>query len=643
MANSKEILEILKNEHNWSIKDFMKHFNVDEEQLYCDFLEIIEDEVCKLDFDFDVNRYKYLYKVFKYFDNLGNNEEINKISKRLKKIQANCNHRLKKAIKNGNENAIFDNVIYKIIDIIEVTLLKLEFNQTTDLLADNDQNSRNYKFLHELIYKVKNYDYVFEVFKSSYKLIYTTNPQGQSLIEELINHYIQIVKDNSNLFDVIYFEKVIKIFLDFKIVSLDKNYLQKLINKLLHSIDDLKREKIKRQEIERIKFFLNEIIKDLKQSNEKSEIEDINFKYNISEEFDEDILEEARNAIRIDNKKYIDLRRKYIITIDSPDTRMYDDACSFEKLKNGNYLLGIYVSDVDSLVTCNSNLDRIAYQRAESIYLPNHKITMFPEELTHRLSLYEQKSRLAIGHFFLFDSNMDFVSFQVRRTIISVKHNLDYYDVENSLAKSDDIYLYNVLKSMVIATERLSDKQIYSEQYETLKTIKRSIITTDENYKYNYKEHKERSIFSTFIILMNHYIANFFDEHKDIPFPYHVNLSKYDDYVIKDLKQKIYDNADFETILDCLNEIYIPSFYAVKNLGHNGLNLASYANASNPLRQYISLLTERLVKHHIIDKNDYPLFEIDEMKKICDDVNNQQRINFEYKKEFMKIKRGRKG
>lgn len=643
MKLNKEILEILKNERSWATKDLIKYFDITEEQLYSVLLEVLEIEVGKLDFDFNVNRYKYLYKVFKYFSNISDEENITRVSKKLKKLQSSCNFSLKKAIKNGNKNALFDNVIYKIVDIIEVTLLKLEFNKTAENSATEDQNSQNYKFLHELIYNVKNYDYVFEILKSSYKQIYTTNPQGQPLIDELINHYIKIVKDNDNLFDIIYFEKVIKIFIDFKVFSLDKSYLQKTINYLLNSIDNLKREKIRKPEIERIKFFLNEIIKDLKQNNEKNKLDDINFKYNISEDFDEDVLEEARNTVVINNNGYIDLRKKYIITIDSPDTKMYDDACSFEKLKNGNYLLGIYVADVDSLVAYNSTLDQVAYQKAESIYLPNNKIIMFPYELTHKLSLYEQKDRYAIGHFFLFDSNMNFLSFNVRRTIINVNHNLDYLDVEKALSKPYDIDLYTVLKDMVLATEQLASKQIYNEQYETIKKIKRSVITTDENPENHYKEHKERSIFSTFIVLMNHYIASFFDEHREIPFPYHVNLSKYDDYVIKDLKQKIYDNANFEAILDCLNEIYIPSFYSTENLGHNGLNLTSYSNASNPLRQYISLITERLVKHHMIDKNDSLLFELDEMQRICDDINNQQRINFEYKKEFIKLQHSKRG
>ena len=88
-----------------------------------------------------------------------------------------------------------------------------------------------------------------------------------------------------------------------------------------------------------------------------------------------------------------------------------------------------------------------------------------------------------------------------------------------------------------------------------------------------------------------------------------------------------------------LNEVYIPSFYSIENLGHSGLNLNSYSNVGNPLRQYISLITERLVKRHIIDKIDEPLINIDDMNKICEHINNRQKINYEYKQEYIKTLR----
>jgi len=283
-------------------------------------------------------------------------------------------------------------------------------------------------------------------------------------------------------------------------------------------------------------------------------------------------------------------------------------------------------------------LDKEAYQKAENIYLINHHISMLPYELIDRISLHQSKDRLAIGYFFTFDPQMNLIDFQVKRSLINIKYNLDYNDVSNLLTTSSNIELFNTLKAMIKATEHLKEKQIYDEKYQTFKEIKRSVINPCQPEFKN----GEASIFSTFSILMNNYVASFFSKHPEIPFPYHVNLSKYDDYIIRDLKTKLYNNESLDSILSCLNEIYVPSFYSTDNLGHNGLNLKSYSNASNPLRQYISLVTERLVKYHIIDCIDYPIIDINNMNAICEYINNKRSINEEYRQEFIKCFHKRK-
>lgn len=639
MELTKEILEILKNNRSWELEEFLRYFKVSEEELYIIFLNIIEKEIEKLDFDADVDEYKYLYKIFKYFDNLDSVKLIKQVSKNLKKVKSNLEQTLDRTTKKGNEKGNSNNIFYKLLDIIDVTLLKLKFDQDFNLKKETDQNAYNYQFLHELIYNVKNYDYVYEVFKTSHQLMYVTNSQGQSLIDELLDYYIQIVKNNDNHYDIIYFEKIIKLFLNSKYFVIEKDYLTKLINKLLTSIDSIKNQKIKKQEMIRIKFFLNEVIQDFKKNNTKNDADELNYKFNILETFPDDVLIEECSCIMIDDKKYSDLRNKFTITIDSPGTKMYDDACSFEKLKNGVYLLGIYVTDANAFLKRDSQLEQLAQKKAETIYLPGHQVTMFPYEFTSQLSLNKDTNRHVVAHLFTFDPQMNLIGFYARRAIINVNHNLNYHDITKILQTSNDPQLFNTIKNMIEATEKLKEKPVYNEQYEVIKKIKRKIINKKESSEFRYGE---SSIFSTFIVLMNHYVANYFNDHPDIPFPFYVNLSKYDDYMIKNLKDKIYNNDDFESILDCLNEIYVPSFYSTKNLGHNGLNLKSYANASNPLRQYISLLTERLVKHHMIDNSQDLLFDLNQMEQICEYINNRQKLNFEYSHEYIKTLKKRK-
>lgn len=635
MENMKELLKILKTDFNWTEQELIEKFNITKKELFELLILVIEKEIKNLDFDPNLDRYKYLYKVFKYFDSLEDDSIILFVIRRLKRLSEYCNLKVNKAIKNGVDTAFFDNVIYKIIDIINVTLLKLEFVHKT--VNEEDINSRNYKFLYELIYNIKNYDYVFEIFKTSSKLMYTITPGKELLFDELINHYIEIVITGENHYDIIYFEKIIKMFLNSKKFIVDKSHLKQLINKLLLSIDNLKRKKIKSHEIKRIEFFLNEVINDLRNNN-INDFTDLNYKYGIIDGFSSEILLETKNTCVLDDTMYLDLRKKFVITIDCPKTKTFDDACLFEQLEDGRFLLGIFVSDVDVFFKMDSLLDNEAFKRAESIYLKDHQITMLPYEFSNIASLNKGDNRYTIGYFFTFDSQMNLTEFYVKRAIINVKYNLDYYDVSKALNNCYDIKLFNTLKDMIKATEKLAEMHVYNEQYKTVKEIKRGIVNID-NSKF---KNGESSIFSTFIVLMNHYIANYFNMHPEIPFPYHVNLSRYDDYIIKDLKMKIVNNDNFESILSHLNEIYIPSFYSTENLGHNGLNLASYSNASNPLRQYISLVTERLVKHHMIDLKEEPLINLNDMNKICEYINNRQKVNFEYEQEYIKLLKKKK-
>lgn len=112
--------------------------------------------------------------------------------------------------------------------------------------------------------------------------------------------------------------------------------------------------------------------------------------FNLPEEFAEDALEEARGeADRFDesipaNRK--DLTHRTVITIDPVDARDFDDAISLERTDKGHWLLGVHIADVSHFVKPKTALDREAYQRATSTYLPDRVIPMLPEVISNGLA-----------------------------------------------------------------------------------------------------------------------------------------------------------------------------------------------------------------------------------------------------------------
>ena len=64
-----------------------------------------------------------------------------------------------------------------------------------------------------------------------------------------------------------------------------------------------------------------------------------------------------------------DLRKKCIFTIDPSTAKDLDDAMSCEKLENGNYKVGVHISDVSYFLKDGTPLDKEVAKRATTTYL----------------------------------------------------------------------------------------------------------------------------------------------------------------------------------------------------------------------------------------------------------------------------------
>lgn len=112
--------------------------------------------------------------------------------------------------------------------------------------------------------------------------------------------------------------------------------------------------------------------------------------YNLPDDFSDEVLEDARlQADRFDEsigKDRHDFTQDTVITIDPVDARDFDDAISLVKLENGHWQLGVHIADVSHFVPQGSVLDREAYNRATSVYLPDRVIPMLPEVISNSLA-----------------------------------------------------------------------------------------------------------------------------------------------------------------------------------------------------------------------------------------------------------------
>src|SRR5204862_4935782 len=106
-------------------------------------------------------------------------------------------------------------------------------------------------------------------------------------------------------------------------------------------------------------------------------------------DFDEEALEEAAripDQISLEEiRRRKDVRDILTFTIDPIDARDFDDALSFRVLKNGIYEIGVHIADVAHYVEEGTALDKAAYQKATSVYLPDRVNPMLPEHVSNAL------------------------------------------------------------------------------------------------------------------------------------------------------------------------------------------------------------------------------------------------------------------
>jgi ribonuclease R len=165
--------------------------------------------------------------------------------------------------------------------------------------------------------------------------------------------------------------------------------------------------------------------------------------FGISDQFEEDVLAEAHlQAEQFDESLdgRTDFTGETIVTIDPVDARDFDDAISLEQRENGHWLLGVHIADVSHFVRYNTALDREAFDRATSVYLPDHVIPMLPEVISNGLaSLQPGKIRYTKSAVMEFTPEGQRVAVTLHSAAIKSTKRLTYEQVDEFLADREAV------------------------------------------------------------------------------------------------------------------------------------------------------------------------------------------------------------
>jgi ribonuclease R len=168
-------------------------------------------------------------------------------------------------------------------------------------------------------------------------------------------------------------------------------------------------------------------------------------KHYLPRAFPNNVMDEAealpKKILKADLKKRLDLRNVLTVAIegfgDQPAATV-DDALTLEKTKEGNWRLGVHITDVSYYVAPDTALDREAQKRGFSVYLGDTILPMLPEKLSDNLcSLQAGKDHLTISILFHFSDQGELLEFELQPAIIQVDYCLSYQQAQAVLHRQE--------------------------------------------------------------------------------------------------------------------------------------------------------------------------------------------------------------
>ncbi len=396
-------------------------------------------------------------------------------------------------------------------------------------------------------------------------------------------------------------------------------------------------------------------------------------KYGLPGEFPRQVIEESGLAEEYFNdaeiKKRRDFSNELIYTIDPADAKDHDDAVTVTRTKSG-YRLGVHIADVSHFVRENTLLDKEAFARGNSVYLPGMVIPMLPEKLSNELcSLKPNRKRLVYSIIIEFDKQGKELSWEIVEGVITSRAKLSYEEVQEyfntgtvtpKLKKiAENLNAARELAQLLMKN-RMADGSLDFDLPESKITLNKKGEIVEIANRVRLESHR---LIEEFMLVANRAIAlhvfrmaqKFLYRVHDKPdlekleaFSYLVSTLGYRFPVSPNMRpiqfSHFLDKLKGKPEEEFLNELMLRSMkkavYQQKNIGHFGLAFEHYTHFTSPIRRYPDLIVHRLLKK--LKTGKYPV----ELNKKLDTIlanigkhcSDTERTAEEAEREAVKIK-----
>ena len=342
--------------------------------------------------------------------------------------------------------------------------------------------------------------------------------------------------------------------------------------------------------------------------------------------FAEDALQEAADAQSVTALgKREDLRDVPLVTIDDVDARDHDDAVWAEPDASGKaaWHAIVAIADVGHYVRPGGALDRAAYRRGNSVYLPDLVVPMLPERLSNDLcSLRPLEDRPCLAVHMWIGSDGALHRWRFARALMRSAARLAYDQVQRHRDGQSDAttaglpgllvdHLYGVYDALRSAREARGALDI--ERPERKVVIGADGKVQDIRLRVRHDSHK---VIEEMMIAANVAAARALEERR-LPTMYRIHdqpsQEKADalrDYLASQglslrkstqlrprdfnhILQKVRGTEQQEAVNESVLRSQAQAEYAPENIGHFGLSLAAYCHFTSPIRRYADLLVHR--------------------------------------------------
>jgi ribonuclease R len=383
----------------------------------------------------------------------------------------------------------------------------------------------------------------------------------------------------------------------------------------------------------------------------------------------------------------LDLRGKFIVTIDPDDAKDFDDAVHVDELPDGGWLLGVHIADVSHYIRTGSALDKEARTRGNSVYLVDRVIPMLPEKLSNGLcSLRPREDRLTLTALIEFTPKLTVRRTEFAESVIHSRHRLTYKEAfalltsdngsaslpashrhANHAARQEprpptDERLAKELQKMWRLAKRLREQRF--AQGALALDFPETKVRLDKQGRPTHIEKIVNDIshqlIEEFMLVANEAVARRFCT-AQVPALYRIhedpNLDKLQDFraYAQTFGFKVGDVAhrrELQKLLEAVKgkpEEYAINLsllrslkqarYSAQPVGHYGLAKKFYTHFTSPIRRYADLVVHRTLRTLFQAPASGHRYNLGELTKIAEHISQTERIADEAEKESVELKK----